>query len=177
MFEAMTKTVAALMKVGLEDWSSESSVRCRKRMKPILLFSFYLGFFFPPLFFFAYKGHLFYKTVYFKDGNFKGIWGPVTPISPDGPNSGDELRKNLTYCSSSQLAPLDCKKIQLWQWSNCGISDMELAKPPSEPFEIKMQLWDIWNRQKCCILLQECKVLPEASNVTHSLTQSACDSN
>ena len=67
----MVKTVAALMKTGLKDWSSESSVRCGKRRKPKLLF-FYLRFFFP-LLLFAYKGHLFYKTVYLKDGNFKVI--------------------------------------------------------------------------------------------------------
>ena len=103
-----------------------------------MLFSFYLGFF-PPLFFFAYKGHLFYKTVYLKDGNFKGIWGPVTPISPDGPNSGDDLRKNLIYCSSSQLAPMDCKKkkksssdndptvgLVTWSWQSLLLNPLKL---------------------------------------------------
>ena len=37
MLEAMIKTVAALMKIGLEDWSSESSVRCGKRRKIAIL--------------------------------------------------------------------------------------------------------------------------------------------
>ena len=68
----MIKTVAALMKVGLEDWSSEFC-EVQKEGEANIALLLLPGIFFPPLFFFAYKGHLFYKTVYFKDGNFKGI--------------------------------------------------------------------------------------------------------
>lgn len=67
----MIKTVAAFMKIGLEDWSSESSVRCGKRSKIAILLP--PGIFFSPTVFFSYKGHLFYKTVHLKDGNVKVI--------------------------------------------------------------------------------------------------------
>ena len=54
----MIKTVAALVKIGLEDWSSESSVRCGKRSKIAILLP-------PGIFFFPHCCSLLIKGIYF----------------------------------------------------------------------------------------------------------------
>lgn len=70
----MIKTVAALMKAGLEDWSAERPAKRGEKRKPKLLFSSYVRFF---LFFTGllclYMTFILHDSVYLKDGNFEGI--------------------------------------------------------------------------------------------------------